>query len=150
MNKDNGTAWLDITIGLFVSILYAGGAALISMRGDIGVDFKLAIFVERTLLGAVSVGGTLGLFFGLRTLARMGLRRIGLINRFLWLDVAIALFAAVLWAIGVVLVLDERFDLTNFVGRIGVSAAILGIALGLFYGLRGLARVGLRRIGLIK
>ncbi len=90
------------------------------------------------------------MFFGLRTLARMGLRRIGLINRFLWLDVAIALFAAVLWAIGVVLVLDERFDLTNFVGRIGVSAAILGIALGLFYGLRGLARVGLRRIGLIK
>ena len=123
---------------------------MIWMRGDIGVDFKLAIFIERTLLGAVSVGVALGLFFGLRTLARMGLRRMGLINRFLWLDITIALFVAVLWAIGVVLVLDERFDLTNFVGRIGVSAAILGIALGLFYGLRGLARVGLRRIGLIK
>ena len=39
----------------------------------------------RTLLGTASLGCALLLFFGLRALAHMGLRKIGLANRFVWL-----------------------------------------------------------------
>ena len=140
--------WLNIAIGLLVAILLSAGAALLLGQGQVGAEFSLARFVERTLLGAVSIGCHLGLFFGLRTLARQGLRRVGLFNRLLWLDIAIGLIVVILWSAGVGLVLDEggaKFNLL-FVKRNLVGAVIFGGTLGVFFGLRALVYMGLHRI----
>ena len=115
--------------------------------GESAAEFYIPHFVERTLVGALPIGLGLALFFGLRMLAHKGLRRIGLVG-FVWLDVAIGLFVVMLWSAGVGIILDEggaEFNLL-FVKRTLVGAMILGGALALFFGLRALARMRLRRV----
>ena len=137
MYKDNVPLWLDILIGLFAAILCSAGAVL--LLGVIGPYYDLP-FVEQTLVGALSIGFALALFFGLRALARIGFRRTGYIG--FALDIAIGLFVVVLWISGIGLIFYEGgvdFNIP-YVRRILVSAAMLGVTLALFHGLRALAR----------
>ena len=73
MHRDDRWLGLDISIGILSAVLWSSGAAL--MLGDNGAEFTLARFVERTLLGTVTLGCLFGLFLGLRALAHAGLRR---------------------------------------------------------------------------
>lgn len=135
MNKNNGPLWLDIIIGLFAAILCSAGATL--LLGIIGPYYDLP-FVEQTLTGALSVGVALALFFGLRSLARMGFRGTGHIG--FALDIAIGLIVVVLWLSGIQLIFESSVDFSiRIVRRTVVGMAMLGITLGLFFGLRALA-----------
>ena len=137
MYKDNGTVWLNIIIGLFAAILCSAGATL--LVGIIGPYYDLP-FVEQTLIGALSIGFALVLFFGLRTLARKGFRRTG--PKGFALDMATALIVVVLWLSGIRLIFYESgvdFDI-RLVREILVGTAMLGVTRGLFFGLRALAR----------
>ena len=67
-------------------------------------------------------------------------------ERFMWLNIAIGLFVATLWYIGVALIFVEEgmeFKSTLLIG----GAAFFGSALGLFYGLRLLVRMAFTRMG---
>lgn len=137
MYKYNGPLWLDIIIGIFAAILCSAGAVL--LLGIIGPYYALP-FVEQTLVGALSIGVALTLFLGLRTLARIGFRRTGP-KRFA-LDIAIVLIVVVLWISGIRLIFYESgvdFDI-RLVRQFLVGTAMLGVTLGLFFGLRALAR----------
>ena len=76
--------WLNIGIGLIAVIL--SGAVVGLVIDESAAEYYIPNFVERTLAAALPIGCALGAFFGLRAFARMGLGRIGLVNRFLWLD----------------------------------------------------------------
>lgn len=67
--------WLNLVIGLLTAILWAITAGY--LFGESGTEFNRAFVVMRTLLGTASLGCALLLFFGLRALARMGLRKVG-------------------------------------------------------------------------
>ena len=137
MYKDNGPLWLDIVIGLFAAILCSAGATL--LLGIIGPYYNLP-FVEQTLVGALSIGFALALFLGLRALVRMGFRRTGHIG--FALDIVIGFFVVILWISGIGLILYEGgvdFNI-RYVRRILVGAAMLGVSLALFHGLRALTR----------
>lgn len=73
MHRDDRWLGLDMSIGILAAVLWSGGAALI--LSDNGAELTLARFVERTLLGTVSIGIVFALFFGLRALAHAGFRR---------------------------------------------------------------------------
>ena len=137
MYKDNVSLWLSIIIGMFAAILCSAGAVL--LLGIIGPYYDLP-FVEQTLVGALSIGVALALFFGLRALVPMGFRGTG-IKGFVF-DLTIALFVVVIWISGIGLIFYENgvdFNI-RLVRRLLVGAAMLGITLGLFFGLRALAR----------
>ena len=137
--------WLNIAIGLIAVILSAAVVGL--LIGESAAEFYIPNFIERTLAGSIPIGLALGLFFGLRTLARMALRRIGLFDRLLWLDITIGLFVVILWVATVQLILDESgVDIVRFLKGILIAAGMLGGALGIFFGLRALVYMGLQRI----
>ena len=140
---------LDVSIGIFTAALWGIGAGF--LFGESGTEFNRAFIVARILLGTTSLGCAFLLFFGLRTLTRMGLRRIGLANRFarLGLDIAIGLFIAIFWAVGVTWFINRgiEFAPAYFAGEVLRAAMSLGCALLLFFGLRVLAGMGLRRLG---
>ena len=139
--------WLNIAIGLFAVIFSAAVVGL--LIGESAAEFYIPNFIERTLAGAIPIGLALGLFFGLRALARLGLRRVGLFNRFLWLDILIGLFVVILWVAAVRLIIDESgadLSLVRFLKGTLIGAGMLGGALGIFLGLRALVYMGLQRI----
>ena len=138
---------LDVSIGIFTAILWAFGTGV--LFGESGTEFNRAFIVGRILLGIASLGGVLLLFFRLRVLARIVLRGIGFANRFAWLlDIATGLFVAIFWAVGVTWFINSgtEFDITYFAVEVLRAAMSLGCALLLFFGLRALARMGLRKV----
>ena len=95
-------------------------------------------FVEKTLVGALPIGIALALFFGLRSLARS--RFLGTGIKMIVSDIAIALFVAVLQSSELVfIVIGSDVDFIRLVRQTIIRAVMLGIALGLFFGLRLLA-----------
>lgn len=69
----NKFPWLNVAIGVFVSLLWSAGVGLII--GESAAEFYIPNFAERTLAGALPIGSALVLFFGLRALARIMLLR---------------------------------------------------------------------------
>ena len=134
--------WLNIAIGLFVVTLWYIGVALIFDQGGVGFNS-----LRLTVGGAALFGSALGLFYGLRLLVRMAFTRMGHMrkdDRWLGLDISIGLFAAILWSGGVALTLSAELTLADFVGLTLFGTATIGCLFALFFGLRALARMGLR------
>lgn len=136
MHKYNESVWLNIATALFATILCSGGYVL--LLDIIGPAFDRP-FMEKTLIGSLQIGTALTLFFGLRSLARSRFRGTS-IKRFM-LDIAIVLFVAVLRAGELVfIIIGGDVDFMRLVGQTINGATMLGVALGLFFGLRLLAR----------
>ncbi len=133
IHKDNWA--LNITISLFAAILCSAGSVLLL---DIFGPYFDRPFVEKTLVGALPIGIALALFFGLRSLARS--RFLGTGIKMIVSDIAIALFVAVLQSSELVfIVIGSDVDFIRLVRQTIIRAVMLGIALGLFFGLRLLA-----------
>lgn len=140
--------WLNIAVGLFVVTLWSIGVGLI--LDEERVEFNRLLL---TAVGVVIFGSALGLFFGLRILVRMAFTRIDLMqkdDRWLGLDLSIGLSAAILWAFGAAMIFSgngAEFTSVRFVERTLLGTLTVGCLFGLFFGLRALARAGLRRVG---
>ena len=146
MKNSERFMWLNIAIGLFVATLWYIGVALIFVEE--GMEFKSTLLIG----GAAFFGSALGLFYGLRLLVRMAFTRMGHMrkdDRWLGLDISIGLFAAFLWSGGAALILggnSAEYTLASFVGQTLFGTATIGCLFALFFGLRALARMGLRQV----
>lgn len=138
--------WLNIAIGLLVATLWYIGVALIFVEE--GMEFNTILLIG----GAAFFGSALGLFYGLRLFVRMAFTRMGHMrkdDRWLGLDISIGLFAAFLWSCGGALILggnSAEYTLASFVGVTLFGTVSIGILFALFFGLRALARMGLRLV----
>lgn len=134
--------FLNIAVALLVAILWAVLTGLISdARAEI---FYLPIFLQYVAIGVANLAGALGLFSGLRLLARIALTRMNMMqmdDRWLGLDISIGLSAVILWTGGAALALSDNifeFGIGRFVERTLLGAATIGCLFIMFFGLKAL------------
>ena len=147
VQKGERFMWLNVVVGLIVTILLSMGIVLFLRAFGVGYDLG---FVEATLAGTLPIAFEIVLFFGIRALARAGLRHIPNFRWSIWLDFIIGASVALLLVTGLQLIALEtntELNAVRFILAWIISASVLAAALGLFYGMRTLAQKDLNRTG---
>ena len=137
--------WLNVVVGLTVTILLSTGIVLFLRAFGVGYDLG---FVEQTLTGSLLIAFEIVPFFGIKALARAGLRYIPKFRWSKWLDSIICASVALLLVTGLQLIAletDSELNAVRFVLAWIISASVLAAALGLFFGMRSLAQKDLNR-----